>query len=301
MSVRATSLKTNRSVFFAASFSRARSRPRSPWSAAKPTSSCPGVRRSPSVARMSVVGSSSTVQPLRSFGRFVASASAGPIVGDGGGHDHDVRLRAARQRLALELGGGRRLDELDAGRRRRRRGSRRAASRARRARGPRRRARCPCGPTSGCRRSAPRRSARVFRLRRRERASRAAARGRRGDLRRRATISSGSAIRPTPSSPSAVSPSSGPTSTTPRARSSSAFARVAAMRPHARVHRRRDEQRPAVRERRFGEDVVGEPVRELRERVRRARRDEQQVGARQVEVDVLGRRAGARARGTSRR
>ena len=44
-----------------------------------------------------------------------------------------------------------------------------------------------------------------------------------------------------------------------------------------------------MRERRFGEDVVGEPVRELRERVRRAGRDEQQVGARQVEIDVLGR------------
>ena len=70
------------------------------------------------------------------------------------------------------------------------------------------------------------------------------------------------------------------------------------MRPHARVHRRRDEQRPAVRERRLGEDVVGEPVRELRERVRRARRDEQQVGAREVEVHVLGRGpAGERAEG----
>ena len=42
------------------------------------------------------------------------------------------------------------------------------------------------------------------------------------------TISSGSTIRPTPSSPSAVSPSSGPMRTTPRARSVSAFARVAA-------------------------------------------------------------------------
>ena len=62
------------------------------------------------------------------------------------------------------------------------------------------------------------------------------------------------------------------------------------VRPHARVHRRRDERRAAVRERRLGEDVVGEPVRELRERVRRARRDEQQVGARQVQIDVVGRR-----------
>ena len=46
-----------------------------------------------------------------------------------------------------------------------------------------------------------------------------------------------------------------------------------------------------MRERRLGEDVVGEPVRELRHRVRRARRDDQQVGARQVEVDVIAGRA----------
>ena len=59
------------------------------------------------------------------------------------------------------------------------------------------------------------------------------------------------------------------------------------VRPHARVHRRRDEHRSAVRERRLGEDVVGEAVRELRERVRRARGDDEQVGARQVEVDVV--------------
>ena len=62
------------------------------------------------------------------------------------------------------------------------------------------------------------------------------------------------------------------------------------VRPHARVHRRRDERRAAVRERRLGQNVVGEPVRELRERVRGARRDEQQVGARQVEIDVIARR-----------
>ena len=45
-----------------------------------------------------------------------------------------------------------------------------------------------------------------------------------------------------------------------------------------------------MRERRLGEDVVGEAVRELRERVRGARRDEEQVGARQMEIDVVGRR-----------
>ena len=43
----------------------------------------------------------------------------------------------------------------------------------------------------------------------------------------RSKISSGSAIRPTPSSPSAVSPSSGPISSTPRSRRVAAFAWVA--------------------------------------------------------------------------
>ena len=51
-----------------------------------------------------------------------------------------------------------------------------------------------------------------------------------------------------------------------------------------------------MRERRLGEDVVGEPVRELGQRVRRAGRDNEQVGACQVEIDVVsGRPARERA------
>ena len=42
-----------------------------------------------------------------------------------------------------------------------------------------------------------------------------------------------------------------------------------------------------MRERGLGEDVVGEAVCELRQRVRRARRDDEEVGARQVEVDIV--------------
>ena len=45
-----------------------------------------------------------------------------------------------------------------------------------------------------------------------------------------------------------------------------------------------------MRECRLGQDVVGEPVRELGQRVRRARRDDEQVGAREVEIDVVPRR-----------
>ena len=56
--------------------------------------------------------------------------------------------------------------------------------------------------------------------------------------------------------------------------------------PHAHVHRRRDEQRPPERERELGEHVVREPVRELRERVRRERRDHEQVGLDQVRVEL---------------
>ena len=42
-----------------------------------------------------------------------------------------------------------------------------------------------------------------------------------------------------------------------------------------------------MRERRVGENVVRDAVRELGERVRRAGSDDEQVGPRQVEVDVV--------------
>ena len=106
----------------------------------------------------------------------------------------------------------------------------------------------------------------------------------------RRKISSGSDIRPVPDSPSASSPSSGPISSTSLSARVRTFACVAAMRPHAVVHRRRDEHRPAVRERGLGEDVVGDPLRELGERVRRAGRDDEQVGVLEVRIQVLARR-----------
>jgi hypothetical protein len=59
------------------------------------------------------------------------------------------------------------------------------------------------------------------------------------------------------------------------------------VRPHAVVHRRRDEQRPVVREGGLAEHVVGEAVRELGERVRGQRRNDEQVGPRQVRVRAL--------------
>ena len=133
----------------------------------------------------------------------------------------------ARECFGFELGRSRRLDELDAGRRRD--GEIRAEQRHARAAAPRlggeRDAHAPRGAVADephgidrLPRPARRRSAR---------ACRAADRSRPAAPRLRATMSSGSAMRPTPSSPSAVSPSSGPTSATPRERSVSAFARVA--------------------------------------------------------------------------
>ena len=99
-------------------------------------------------------------------------------------------------------------------------------------------------------------------------------------------MASGSLIRPAPTSPSASSPASGPieldAARTQRARVG--LSRLVL--PHAGVHRRRDEHRAAVRERRLGENVVGEPVRELRERVRGQRRDHEQVGALEVRVGI---------------
>ena len=60
------------------------------------------------------------------------------------------------------------------------------------------------------------------------------------------------------------------------------------MLPHAGVHRRRDEDGAAVRERRLGQHVVGQSVGEPCQRVRCERGDQQQVGALQVRVRVGG-------------
>ena len=68
--------------------------------------------------------------------------------------------------------------------------------------------------------------------------------------------------------------------------------------PHARIHRGGHERRPPVCERRLRQHVVGEPVRELCERVGGAGCDDQQVGASQVEVDVV---RGGTARERSKR
>ena len=63
------------------------------------------------------------------------------------------------------------------------------------------------------------------------------------------------------------------------------------MLPHADVHGRGREDGPAEGEPELGEDVVGQPVRQLGEGVRRERRDHEQVRVDEVGVEVLRRLA----------
>ena len=131
MSSRLTSLNTKRSAFLARRFSRARSSPVPAPSAAKPTSTWPvaprGAERSEDVGRRLERDRprGAVLRPL------VVTGRGRPVVGDGGGHDDDVGVRA-RERLALEVGGGRRLDDRRRPPERTRRGLRRAASPRRR-------------------------------------------------------------------------------------------------------------------------------------------------------------------------
>ncbi len=104
MSGRETSLRTKRSAPLRSSFCRARSRPPSPVSAAKPTRSWPSRRRSPSADSTSVVGSSSSVHVVRVLRPLGGERLGWAVVGHRGGHDHDVglgaRASASRSRSA---------------------------------------------------------------------------------------------------------------------------------------------------------------------------------------------------------
>ena len=59
------------------------------------------------------------------------------------------------------------------------------------------------------------------------------------------------------------------------------------MQPHPGVHRRRDQHRALMREHRLGEHVVGETVRDARQRVRRQRRDDEEVPAPEVRIGIV--------------
>ena len=226
-----------------------------------------------------------------------------PVVGDGGGHDHHVRVGAG-ERLALDVRRGRRLRRAStpagAGT------ARFAASSVTSA--PRRRASSASATPIRPGRAVADEADGVDRLARPAGAdehplpdergcppTERAARDAREDLLRLGHPPD-ARTRPRRARP-------------PRGRRARRRARAAARRSPAwpgaptcaTFIAGRDDERPAVRERRLGQDVVGEPVRELRERVRRERRDDEQVGARQMRVGVGRRPAAARARGRSRR
>ena len=148
-----------------------------------------------------------------------------PVVGDSGGEQRDIDVRERERRVEHRLG-GRRRDRLDpvrrADRQVRREQDHLGAAPA-----------CLLGerdahPAGGAVAEEADAVERLARAARGDEDAPAGKRAGREQLRRtRAAISSGSARRPTPHSPSAISPSSGPTSSTPRARSASTFARVA--------------------------------------------------------------------------
>ncbi len=118
-------------------------------------------------------------------------------------------------------------------------------------------------------------------------AGEAAARSAAAPRRSRRRSPTGSAMRPIPHSPSASGPSSGPTSTAPRAASVATFARVAGCSHMRTFIAGATTSGPGRGERALRHDVVGEAVRELREGVRRARRDaHERRDARRVEVRV---------------
>ena len=66
------------------------------------------------------MGSSSSAQASRVLGPLALERGRRPVIGDGGGHDHHVRVRAG-ERLALHVRRGRRVDDVDTRRRRHRR------------------------------------------------------------------------------------------------------------------------------------------------------------------------------------
>ena len=238
---------------------------------------------------MSVVGSSSTVQPLRVLRPLASRALRRAVVGDGGGHDDDVGAAPRVERLALEVRGGRRLDDLDAGRRPGRRGSRASsvtsAPRRARLRGER--------DAHAARRAVADEAHGVERLARaaggdEDALARQRARGRREQLLARgedllrlghpahAELALGSLALV------------GADSSTPRARSSSAFACVGRVRPHARVHRRRDERAgPRCASAASVRTLSARPCASFASVFAVQRRDDQQVGALEVRVRIL--------------
>ena len=300
MSSRATSLKTIRSARLLPSFSRARSRPRSPRSAAKPTSTAAPFVPPRAQLAQDVGRRLERHRPGLVVLRPLALLGLGrPVVGDGGGHHDHVRV-AAGERLAGHFLGGRRLHHVYSygrGHREVRRDERHLR---------------PAPPSlGGERRAHPARRAVAEEADRVERLA--------GPARGHEHAPAAQLLAPLEARGDALED---------RLRlahpphADLAFGRVALLgtdeldaagldeldvrlhrvaAPHARVHRRRGDDRALERERGLRQHVVRQPVRELGQRVRRERRDHQQVGLDQVRVELARRLAtGQRLEGLRR-
>ena len=224
-------------------------------------------------------------------------------VGDRGSHQQHVGGVKAGLARVQQLGRGLHRDRC--GRRRAP-----AATRWRRRRSPRRRerprpmrARAPSGPTSGCRCSGrgsigsrvppavtstrtPRQAAAV-----------AFGAGQRGLARGRQLVGLGHPPESTLAMGGELA-GVGPTIWIPRARSSARLSWVAGVTVHPVVHRRRDQDRAVGGERRRRDEVVGQAVRELGDRVRARRRDQVHVGT--LHEREVGDRGAARGGGFAR-
>ena len=232
---------------------RRRARPRSPPAPGAPA-------RAARSARMSSVGSRSRARralgatcrscpPGRSPGRKSATAAAITRTSQEGKAARAARVQVGRRR-GVDVADVRVAGQLDVG------GEH--GDLARRAGAPPRPPPSPCARWSGCPRSAPGRSARACRRRS------PAPGGPRGSRRRRAgastasAISTGSASRPTPISPSASRPEPGAMTWTPRATQQREVGGRGRVEVHARVHGRGDQHRPVEGEVHRAEQPVAE-------------------------------------------
>ena len=104
-----------------------------------------------------------------------------------------------------------------------------------------------------------------------------------------ATIASGSAMRPGPYSPQAISPSSGPTKQHAVRAQLRDIALRRRMQPHPHVHRRGDQHPLVGREQRGRGEIVGEALRHPGQQIGGRRRDDDEIGvARQFDMAHLG-------------
>ena len=243
--------RSGRAVCARACRPRARARPRPPRRRSRPAPARSGGARRARAGRRSWARARATSR-RRPSAASPSSALGRPVVGDGGGHDHHVRVRPG-ERLALHVRRGRRLDDVDARRRRHRevggeqRDVRAAAARL-----------LGEGDAHAPGRAVADEADGVDRLARPARADEHPLALNRlvaslEEWAHRSKISSGSAMRPAPHSPSASSPSlRADELDAPLAQQRDVRLRGRVL-PHADVHRRRDDERPAVRERRLGE------------------------------------------------